>query len=261
MADDIKENEEVTLTIWGSLATTKSNFRAYNSGGSVMVATLTDNGNGTYSSTFKWKIGTSLNTQLYVYAFTNAQTGTSTIDRIKLERGNIATDWTEAPEDAEARMDENITSLGEEVSNIASQIANKAEAEALNSMIEEYNERISQAISDREALAGDLATLAGRTALVETIAGDNKLVTSFIDTVITESDEGIFISTADGETGVLISEERISFLDGGTEVAYISNQTMEITHGIFVESATISGFKFEKIPNTEILSITWVGTD
>ena len=47
LTDDIKEDEEVTLTIWGSLATTKTNFRAYNSGGSVSVATLTDNGDGT----------------------------------------------------------------------------------------------------------------------------------------------------------------------------------------------------------------------
>ena len=99
MTAEIKEDEEVTLTIWGSLATTKTNFRAYNSGGSISVTSLTDNGDGTYSSTFKWKIGSSTNTYLNVYAFTNAQTGISTINKIKLERGNKATDWTPAPED------------------------------------------------------------------------------------------------------------------------------------------------------------------
>src|SRR5699024_3220344 len=78
LTDEIKEGEEVTLTIWGSLAATKSYFSAYNSGGSINVTTLTDNGNGTYSRTFKWKIGSSTNTYLNVYAFTNAQTGTST---------------------------------------------------------------------------------------------------------------------------------------------------------------------------------------
>ena len=99
LTDEIKEGEEVTLTIWGSLAATKSYFSAYNSGGSVNVATLTNNGNGTYSRTFKWKIGSSTNTFLNVYAFTNAQTGVSTINKIKLEKGNVTTDWTEAPED------------------------------------------------------------------------------------------------------------------------------------------------------------------
>ena len=99
LTDKIKENEEVTLTIWGSLAATKSNFRVYNSGGSVFIATLTDNGDGTYSRTFKWRIGSSTNTYLNVYAFTNAQSGTSTINKIKLEYGNKATDWTPAPED------------------------------------------------------------------------------------------------------------------------------------------------------------------
>ena len=99
LTDEIKEGEEVTLTIWGSLAATKSYFSAYNSGGSVNVATLTNNGNGTYSRTFKWKIGSSTNTFLNVYAFTNAQTGVSTINKIKLEKGNVTTDWTPAPED------------------------------------------------------------------------------------------------------------------------------------------------------------------
>ena len=102
LTDEIKEGEEVTLTIWGSLAATKSYFSAYNSGGSVNVATLTNNGNGTYSRTFKWKIGSSTNTFLNVYAFTNAQTGVSTINKIKLEKGNVTTDWTPAPEDVEA---------------------------------------------------------------------------------------------------------------------------------------------------------------
>ena len=99
LTDAIKEGEEVTVTIWGSLAKTKSNFAVYNSGGSVHLAYLTDNGNGTYSNTFKWKIGSSNNTYLNVYAFTNSQTGISTINKVKLEKGNIATDWSPAPED------------------------------------------------------------------------------------------------------------------------------------------------------------------
>ena len=99
LTDTIKEGEEVTVTIWGSLAKTKSYFSVYNSGGSVNLITLKDNKDGTYSNTFKWKIGSSTNTYLNVYAFTNAQTGISTINKIKLEKGNTATDWTPAPED------------------------------------------------------------------------------------------------------------------------------------------------------------------
>src|SRR5699024_1712959 len=113
LTDTIKEGEEVTVTIWGSLAKTKSSFAVYNSGGSVHLAYLTDNGNGTYSNTFKWKIGSSNNTYLNVYAFTSDQTGISTINKIKLEKGNIATDWTPAPEDMQsvAGLDSSITAI------------------------------------------------------------------------------------------------------------------------------------------------------
>src|SRR5690606_3501795 len=135
----------------------------------------------------------------------------------------------------------------------------KAGMGELQAMEEAFNARLAQDIADKEALEQALADIEGRTTLIEILANDNKLVTQFIDTVITESEEGIFIGNNANNTGVLVSTDRISFLDSGTEVAYISNKTMEITHGIFVETATIADFKFEKIPGTEILTITWVG--
>ena len=187
-----------------------------------------------------------------------------TISKLKIEQGNVATPWTEAPEDIEARIKEkantsDLDSLSDIVSDIGSQIGNKAEAGDLQALIDQFNDRVEQDILDKEQLAADLATIEGRTTLVETLAGDAKLVTDFVNTVITESEEGIYIANGSSSTGILISDNRISFLDNDTEVAYISNQTMQISHGIFVESATISNYKFECLPGTSTLVITWVG--
>ena len=198
----------------------------------------------------------------------------------KLEKGNKVTDWTPAPEDVDSKVEEvnervdvvneeledkanniDITNLGTEVSDIASQVARKVDEQVFEESLNDYNRNINNLIRDKDSLAEQLGTIEGRTKLIEIIAEESKLVTTFIDTVITESDEGIFIGSQSERVGVLISNERISFMDGGSEVAYISNQTMMITHGIFVESAVISSFKFEKIPNTEILAITWAGNN
>ena len=48
-------------------------------------------------------------------------------------------------------------------------------------------------------------------------------------------------------------------MQGGEDpVAFIEGQEMQINHGIFVDSATIAGFKFELVPGTtEVLGITW----
>ena len=190
--------------------------------------------------------------------------GTIIMKSVKLEKGNVPTDWTPAIEDIQNQIDDKATNtdlenLGGIISDVGSQIDLKADGGEFKEMQEAFRDRVEQNILDKEQLIADLATIEGRTALVEVIAGDSKLVTQFINTIITESEEGIFIAKGSSTTGILIGTDRISFMDNNTEVAYISNQTMEISHGIFVQSATISDFKFEKIPGTTILAITWVG--
>lgn len=184
--------------------------------------------------------------------------------RPKLEVGNVATDWTPAPEDVQDNINSkaangDLEALAGIVSDVESQLGNKAAQAEFDELKTEYDARMAQDIIDKQQLSDDLATIEGRTALVEMLAGDNKMVTDFINTVITESEEGIYISNKNSKTGILIASDRISFMDNDTEVAYISNQTMQINHGIFVESATIADFKFEKIPGTTILAIQWVG--
>ena len=177
---------------------------------------------------------------------------------------NNPSDYTwSAMYDLEALNDKaevtDMDNLAEIVSSVSSELNFKAGMGEFEALEQAFNARVEQDILDKEQLIADLATIEGRTALMEILAGENKLVTEFIETVITQSEEGIFVGNESTDTGILISDNRISFVDHGREVAYISNQTMQISHGIFVESATISDFKFEKIPGTSILAITWVG--
>lgn len=71
--------------------------------------------------------------------------------------------------------------------------------------------------------------------------------------------EGMFIGDTETRTGIMISprvEEttehearasRIDFLDNNRVVAYISSYMMEISRGIFVQSAQIGEHKIETI--------------
>jgi phage minor structural protein len=186
------------------------------------------------------------------------------IKELQVEEGNIPTPYGPSLEEWQQQIDnkaatDDLDALATIVSGVSAELIHKAGIGEFEALETAFNNRVAQDILDKEQLATDLATIEGRTALVETIAGNAKLVTEFIDTVITESEEGIYISNGASSTGILIGSDRISFLDNNVEVAYISNQTMQINHGIFVESATISDFKFEKIPGTTILAITWVG--
>lgn len=179
----------------------------------------------------------------------------ATTGQVKITAPNLA-----SKEDLDTKAEvTDMDALGEIVSSISADVNLKAGMSEFQALESAYNARVEQDIADKSQLAKDLATIQGRTTLVETIAGNNKIVTDFINTVITSSEEGIYIANEGAATGILISSDRISFMDNDVEVAFISNQTMQINHGIFVESATIADFKFEKIPGTTILGITWVG--
>ena len=96
----------MTCTIWGDLGEGLDHFMLFNSGdrGDQLVGyTPEDFVNGKASKTFKWRTQTTdgdetSNTFLRVYAFPRSST-TSTIHKIKLEYGDISTEWSPAWED------------------------------------------------------------------------------------------------------------------------------------------------------------------
>lgn len=98
------EGETVTIQMKATLASGKTYFGIYNSGGSCSPTQLnsTHLKNGIYTRTFPWKTTytyqgntyTVSNTYLRVYHMPNSVTATSTIDWIKLESGSEATTWS-----------------------------------------------------------------------------------------------------------------------------------------------------------------------
>ncbi len=95
-------DEEVTVSLKGTLGSGKVRWGLYNSGGTVNCTNLTADDlddDGVYRKTFTWKVGSAANTYLSIYAMLNSVSATSSIEWIKLERGNKATDWSPAPED------------------------------------------------------------------------------------------------------------------------------------------------------------------
>lgn len=106
LAEQIPDGTEVTVTIWGELGDDKESFNLFNSGGFVgsMVRIFpTDFVNGKAHKTFNWLTALSDNqadnTYLAIYAAPSSVTSVSTIHKIKLEYGDLSTEWTPAWED------------------------------------------------------------------------------------------------------------------------------------------------------------------
>jgi hypothetical protein len=106
LTEQISKGTQVTLTIFGELGDDKEMFTIYNSTGAVgsmAQFSKTDFVNGKASKTFKWitNIGDAVadNTHMIVFSSPKTGTSTSTIHKIKLEYGDISTEWSPAWED------------------------------------------------------------------------------------------------------------------------------------------------------------------
>ena len=66
----------------------------------------------------------------------------------------------------------------------------------------------------------------------------------------------IILGQEGSNTFLEIAPDRINFNNGGAVVAYITNQTMEITHGIFVSTATIAGMRIQRVPGSNNIGFT-----
>lgn len=106
LTEPISKGTQVTLTIFGELGDDKEMFTIYNSTGAVgsmAQFSKTDFVNGKASKTFKWitNIGDAVadNTHMIVFSSPKTGTSTSTIHKIKLEYGDISTEWSPAWED------------------------------------------------------------------------------------------------------------------------------------------------------------------
>lgn len=109
LTEQIQEGTQVTVTIWGELGEGTTGFALFNSGDDVgagkPVPIITPT-NGKGIATFSWNLinnsGTVANStflNIFSYPYGNKPTNPSTIHKIKLEYGDISTEWSPAWED------------------------------------------------------------------------------------------------------------------------------------------------------------------
>lgn len=109
LTGQIQEGTQVTVTIWGELGEGTTGFALFNSGDAVgagkPVPIITPT-NGKGIATFSWNLinnsGTVANStflNIFSYPYGNKPTTPSTIHKIKLEYGDISTEWSPAWED------------------------------------------------------------------------------------------------------------------------------------------------------------------
>ena len=183
--DTIKAGEEVTITIWGTLAEGKTGFAMYNSGGTGGFGYPDLIKEGVYQKTFKWReVGT--NTYFKIYQAPSSVTGNSIINKVKLERGNKGTDWTPAPEDTDTALALTNAAISSEAVTRAN--ADSAITSTVNTLRSEYDTNKASVTSSLSTLTSkDTALTNSITALTSTVSGNTATISSNNSTLVTKT--------------------------------------------------------------------------
>ncbi|HEL2057768.1 TPA: phage tail protein [Streptococcus suis] len=198
-----------------------------------------------------------------------ATSGTAWVTGIKVEIGNVATDYSLAPEDIQFDIDSKADqSLTQEQLNALAEQSRMHEVELEARVTMERFSELEQAYQARlraneESIAQsehDLAEAGRRiTVLVQELGGLKELKT-FIDTYMSMSNEGLIIGKNDASSTIKVSPNRISMFSAGKEVMYISDGVINIANGIFATSVQIGRFITEQYhANPDVNVIRFVG--
>ena len=181
----IAEGTQVTVSIKGQLGTGRTSWALYNSGGMIKMVDLLPsdrNSKGVYTKTFNWTIGGALNTTLYVYQMMSATIVESSIEWIKLELGNKATDYTIAQEDVDKAITDTITINTTNINSLKAEIlletdSIKQSVSSVESKVTTVTATANKGVTDAKGALDKANAVDGRvTTLNTTISTTNNKV-------------------------------------------------------------------------------------
>ncbi|QBX16208.1 tail assembly protein [Streptococcus phage Javan237] len=202
----------------------------------------------------------------YVYLVKN---GLVRIKPPMLVRGNvIPSDYVVASEDTQEQIDskaddaltqEQLNALAEKNRTLEAELEAKAALATVEAWKEAYDSYVAQNNQDKTEAEQKLITLTNRVAEWVKDWEDKKVQWSFLDTNMDFGAEGLRLGKKGSPTSILISNDRIGFYSGGSEVASMSNGTLTIDNGIFAKSLQIGHFREEVYEgDNNINVIRWV---
>ena len=192
------------------------------------------------------------------------------IKNIKLEEGDIPTQWTPAIEDIQDEIDskadaamtiEQINALNERAGIIKAEMEAKASAEILNNWIKNYQDFVKANETERAAAEKALVSSSQRVSTIAKELGELSDRWNFIDTYMNSSNDGLVIGKNDGSSSIMFNPNgRISMYSAGEEVMYISQGVIHIENGIFSKTIQVGRYREEQYHlNPDMNVIRYVG--
>lgn len=175
---------------------------------------------------------------------------------------HISDEWEPAPEDIIEDMNDNISAKTTEVEYALLERMNSIRDGLItdgtfDTFRDQYNSMLQKASNERKAVEKQVGRIDRENAVLRVNVEKYGAFFEGINRYVAIQD-GLFIGSNAGSTGINITDDRIDFMDGGQSVAEITSQQMKINRGIFVQMLTIGEHVIKK-DRKGVTSISWIG--
>ena len=260
---NVEPNTEYTISFWckgEGKATDGSIFYSYMYNPNEIISTISSQGysssapDGTCKIDFtnEWqKIWITRKTSSTAYQgkhilFARIFAGTKvSICGLKLEKSNKMSDWTPAPEDTTADIED---SKNETISRFNSSI-NETE-EQINLQIQQVLENVGMNTDALISLTNEIQLTNETTSFIRTTINqlqdtvDGKVDTSTILEWARFDGSSLELGASNSQFKALLTNEELGFYDSGTKVAWVSNNELHILRAVIETNLQIGTFTF-----------------
>lgn len=181
----------------------------------------------------------------------DADPGTTTVHWVKLERGTLATDYTAAPEDGEASLEQKLSSVRAQISNEGDSIRQEVQATyALASDMSQVKTQVGTLSQQSESNFTWAVTRINQ--LQEDLTNAHEATEeelAIFRTYMSFDDNGLVIGKTGNPFTFRVVNDRLAFYMNDTEVAYLSNNKLYVTQAEILSKLIIGHFAFEPQTN------------
>ncbi|HCS93135.1 MAG TPA: hypothetical protein DIW15_00300 [Bavariicoccus seileri] len=185
--------------------------------------------------------------------------------------GNKATPWVAASEDAFNQIEDAKDSLNNNINNVREELTSSIEqtsSEILSTVSEsyitssDYGDFVEQTSTALKQTSEDFTfSFKDLTGQLNDLDGNTSEQFDVIRKYIQFIDGRIDIGQSDSTTKLSITNDKISMIQGGSEVMYITDQLLYIDKGVFVSSLQVSEHIWTQLSpdQPDVLSLEWMG--
>ena len=261
LSEPMAENEQYTLSLSISKGS-HSQITIRTSAGDQLLSTiqLGDERPQTVSTSFKaaYASGKTPEDQpdygdllIYREPVENADSNAATIHWVKLEKGSMATDYTAAPEDSDAKLDQKLSSVRAQISAEGDRI--RQEVQANYALASDMSQVQSQVGTLTEQSENNFTWAVTRINQMQTDMENAQEATeeqlAVFRTYMSFGEEGLIIGKTGNPFTFRVVNDRLTFLMNDTEVAYLSNNKLYVTQAEIISKLIIGRFAFEPQAN------------